>query len=588
MIRISIILTAVLMGVGLAAFIASPIGTRLPNASFDLQKTQQVSSPLEPKDGAHIGAERASLPKVSKPESGFEQLRDTLASAEVMTRDELIAVLGRFRAGQMSQSDFYTSHIYIERLLSIDAEFALTLVRKSDALSSNWMMYLSSWAEYDLGGAVSYIGLIANRRDRINASRILLSLEGIEDTQYASALLNEVGEEGQAILLKARLKHMPVELAFEEALAFLETGGKDSAILFGIVTRWRGSDLAGLFERFDTLENRALRRRLMRMVVGMVPTVQEEAMLALVMRYAPNDVDLLSQAIANTAEKNPLSALSMAEELAKKSGNIRALQGVLGQWVVHDVDAALSYVAELPMVQKKELSIALGVQFAQHSPEEAVYWALSLEGGLENVTATTLSVVNQYQPKLLEELLDTLSDPASLKKIRKVVWVGRAQTNPAQAVEDYLSDADNSVSDELFSRLLGAWQFKEPAAAAQFVSLVVHENPDIKNGGANLYRWYQADPEAVNAWIDSLPSESRPLFDGVMSLVNNLRGQSPRLAAEYLVKIPESSARASAARRVAHAWFEQEPESFDQMVEALELSEAARSHMRQHQTGLVH
>jgi len=121
--------------------------------------------------------------------------------------------------------------------------------------------------------------------------------------------------------------------------------------------------------------------------------------------------------------------------------------------------------------------------------------------------------------------------------------------------------------------------------AAEYISQVVIDNPEIRNGASGIQQWYRTDPEAATNWVDSLPSGSRPHRDGLNNLVRLINENSPIDAAQYVVKMPEGKQRTSAAHRVAHSWIKNDPETFDQMVGALHLSEKAVAHMRKHQSG---
>jgi len=520
------------------------------------------------------------------PKSGFDHIKQTLNTAENMSKSELFGYISGLSQMDLSSVRKHSlANIYIERLLSLDSELALAAVRGNKVLAYNWLSYFSSWASQDLAGAMVYYHSLSAFDDKQNAAQILLRLEGIEESEYLPTLLAELGSKGQRGLLQARLSRLPAETAFEEALALIELGNGDRSLMLELVVRWSREDLPSVLARLSTLEESAMRDQLLEMALSNAPATNSVELLELVTRYAGDNSRVMNGVIAKIAKDDPMAALPLAEEIAKSSGNLDVLQGVLGAWAERDISAAFTYVEGLSSAQQNRLYHSLAYKFARESPRDAVLWALTLGDELDSVTSNTLSTISREQPKLLEDMLGTLSKPADQKKLRQAIWTSKGQRNPSKAVEDYLADGSNTTSDDIFSSLLSYWHHTNPVDAAEYISQAVLENPEIRNGASGIRQWYRVDPEAATNWVDSLPSGSRPQRDGLNNLVRLINENSPSEAAQYVVKMPEGKQRTSAANRVAHTWIKKDPETFDQMVGALHLSEEAVVHMRKHQSG---
>ncbi len=593
MTRTIVVLATFLIGVGIGIGVGAIIPyfniESLPQSTSRQVSKAQSSDSNKPSTNLSALEKQPSSTHLIPPDEqinfGFEGIKRTISRVEAMTRDELIEAISGFGQKDISSGNFYKATIYIERLLSIDPELAMAVLRGHRLFSYSWSTYLLSWAQQDLPSAMNYYDKLDGTNERSEAARGLLKVKGIEESPYLTSLLDELGELGPGLLLQAKLTQLPSDVAFEQALAFLDTGNADQSMMFEVMTRWLEDDFSAMFERLSTMENSSLRQSLMSMAIGSAPSNQGVDLLDLVSRYSQGDSHLLAQAIQKVAEEDPLKALPMAEALAKKSGTMKALQGVVGQWAKEDMTAAIAYVDGLSLSQRRQLYSRLAYRFARESPSDAFHWALSMKNEFEATTDQILTSVYREHPGLVEELLISYPEHDVQAKLQKIIWTSKGQANPGQAVRDYLSDGNNSVSDKMFSTLLGYWQSREPVMAAEFVSQAVLENPEMKNAGRNLSNWYSADPEAVTAWVESLPFGSQPRTEGYLSLVNILSQDSPVRAAEYLSDIPEGKAKESAANKVAHSWFRKAPESFEQMVEALELSEKAAKHMRKHQTG---
>jgi len=578
-------------GIGLG-LIAAPATDTPPLPSFNSASANAsaISRSFDEEKQIHSNEALVNQPvKLQSAEvlsSGFYLIKQALNAAENMSNNELFSYISGLRQMDVSSVRKHSlASIYIERLVALDPELAIAAVRGNKILTFTWLSYFGSWANQNLSEAMTYYQSLSAFDDKQKAAQVLLGLEGIEESGYLPILLAELGSKGQRALLQAKLSRLPAEAAFEEALALIESGSGNRSLILELVLRWSSEDLPSALARLSTLEEGAMRDQLLEMAINNTAATNGEELLELVTRYASGNKRVMNRVIAKIAKEDPMAALPLAEEIAKNSGNLDVLRGVLGAWGERDIKAAFTYVEGLSTDQQKTLYHSLAYTYAKESPRDAALWALTLGEELDLVSSNTLSTISREQPKLLEDMLSTLSKPADQKKLREVIWTSKGQTNPSKAIEDYLADGNNTTSDDIFSSLMTYWYHDNPVDAAEYISLAVLENPEIKNGASGVRQWYRADPEAATNWVDSLPSGSRPQRDGLNNLVRLITEDSPSEAAQYVLKMPEGKQRTSAANRVAHTWLKKDPETFDQMVGALHLSEEAVAHMRKHQSG---
>jgi|GEM_PF-1880679 len=579
------------MGTGLGLTVA-PATYTSSSLSFDPKNTSASAIPKPPADETPIyrsetlATQPLRSPSAEAAKSGFSLIKQTLIAVEKMSKGDLINYISGIRLVDVSPAWKNTLvNLHIERLLALDPELAIAAVRGNQFLANRWLPYFSRWASQNLAQAMAYYHSLSTHEDKQSTAHILLRLEGIEESEFLPALLAELGEDGHRSLLKAKLSRLPAEVAFEEALALIDSGHDDQSLIFEIVLRWSWEDFSATLAHLSALEEGAMRLRLLEQAIRNAPANHNEDLLEFITLHTEDKPQLMYAAIAKVASEDPIAALPMAEEIAKNSGSLDALQAVIGAWARRDMGAAFTYVEGLSSGQQKSLYGSLSHTFAKESPREAALWALTLGDELDWVSRNTLYSISSEQPKLLEDMLDSLPKPADQKKLRRAIWTSKGQTNPSKAVADYLADGSNTTSDEVFSSLLSYWHISNPVDAAEYISQAVLDNPEIKNGAGGIQFWYQADPEAATNWVDSLPSGSRPHRDGLYNLVSLLSENSPIEAAQYVVKMQAGKQRTSAANRVAHTWIKKDPETFDQMVGALHLSEKAVIHMRKHQNG---
>lgn len=154
----------------------TPVPDNSSQSSQPSRSNIQIEKP--PEDG-NPKAKISLSEKDSADSSQLDRIRAAIDLAESSTADELELLIGKYTPIFPHAPPYGAINIYIERLLSLDPNRALSAVRATHQMKGYWFQYFHSWGMQDPGGAIDYFHSIQDLKSKNRVGQVLLTLEGI-------------------------------------------------------------------------------------------------------------------------------------------------------------------------------------------------------------------------------------------------------------------------------------------------------------------------------------------------------------------------------------------------------------------------
>lgn len=371
--------------------------------------------------------------------------------------------------------DSNVAGVLLERWTEYDPEGALRFVVNHPQMSQEYFQahVLTSWARNDPEAALVRFREINDRQIKFAVGARLLE-DPTLDADFSTAVEQILGPAASNIVSYLRIRRLPPEQAFEQALGF--TSRERAATLMQAATRWSQSDPEAAVARIMALDNQQERDMLLRTVLSQLARSDPDRALELGALYAPNDRHLERMILDGLASADPVRALSRIEQYTARTNDLNPLSNLLGAWVQIDPSAAVAYASTLPRDYEWTVYQVMATRYAAAYPEKAVNWALSLPDELRAVKRITMTTVSQRNPGLAERMVDRVRDP----NLRELMIQRVASRKAAQNLQTALDWVDRTT---------------EPETRARYQALSAVASEAAK-----------ADPEQAAAIINRLPA----------------------------------------------------------------------------------
>jgi len=252
-------------------------------------------------------------------------------------------------------------------------------------------------------------------------------------------------------------------------------------------------------------------------------------------------------------------------------------EAVIGRWLDQDSETALRWLSERPSDDQTDALVSAVCLRAAYTigdptlvekilevlpdgkvnkiPSEALgqWWAMiDIEGALEWAQGTGGKLGQRILPTVLRRLAD--SDPQ-----RAMALASGAGDRRAEAVGE----------------VLNSWAFRDPAAAAQWLSTQPENDRHLTTVACE---WFDRDASAAVEWMNSI--RASPAKDRALSNVAKRLGESyPELAIDWIAGIGDASVRDDLCQEVAQAWLRYDPKSAWQWIKSASISEPLRTRL---------
>jgi hypothetical protein len=250
-------------------------------------------------------------------------------------------------------------------------------------------------------------------------------------------------------------------------------------------------------------------------------------------------VDLKTRFIRKLAETDPHLAAASAMKL-NDPGRQQALEGALIVWAGQNLEAAISWVGELPEgVLKDGVERSVAYEAARTDP----------------LTALNLVSSQSSSPERDNLIAYAVAQWADIDPKSAANWASQAKSGP--------------LKDEMMKMIATNWAESDPAAAA---ALALHSLPAGRDQEDALtgivQRWTEADPQAAADWVIQFP-EGQLRNSAMANLVKLWTDQNPQEVGSWLSTLPINASRDVAVQSYAEQIHPSQPALAMQWAESI-------------------
>ncbi len=277
---------------------------------------------------------------------------------------------------------------------------------------------------------------------------------------------------------------------------------------------------------------------------------QQDPQLALdyLTRFPDELRELEGVVLSAAASQDPDSVSQLAEDYARRTGNVGPMSTTLSALMKTDVELALARFDTVPEQFKSEVALAVGAQYAQQDPQAALSWMLE-QPMEDHYLQVAVQMGGPEVQAAAESLLYETTDDEARQQLLQAVANNRTQQDPAGTVA-WLEQFDREPGfANAYQSALSQWAGQDPAAAAAHLE----SNPQYDSAASSsliAYYWITRDPDAAIAWAQGLDSqESQESATGAM--VSALTRTDPARARDLYDSLPDGPAKFRAGAQMA-------------------------------------
>lgn len=284
------------------------------------------------------------------------------------------------------------------------------------------------------------------------------------------------------------------------------------------------------------------------------------------------------------AETNPEEALQLANNIESLRASEDAKISILETWASNDPIAALAWananLANVPSRLRESQISAIFRGYAELNPAAAFNAAMQLDDSsvqAANLKRRALSEVVETQIRngelfMAKQTIEQLPDGDIKNDLMREMVGEWARFDPENAA-DYVLSLGDAAPTNLKNALINEWAESDPAAAAAWLSALPEGDPVIGRATAEIIReWARYDLSASAEWLNSLPA-SPELDWAVASYTFRAAQEDPQSAISWAESISNERMRLRMTEQVAANWKQQDPESFQQYLDAGDFSD---------------
>lgn len=430
------------------------------------------------------------------------------------------------------------------QLAKRDPNAALQLIAENFAgrdASAAYDSVFSAWAETDFAGAYSAAQGLADPGMRTRAMRAALGqkvetdprlvIESIRNaklselrwdlgnramSRWAERDLNAARDYALALpageLRDQQLQTVAREMARRDPRAGLEwlrnlpeDSSRDEA-LQGLFSSWAGSDSKAALEAARELPEGRLRD------------------------------NALAQMAQNLVDTDIKTTLAILKELPTGGPSENAQQQIAWRWARVDPKGAAEWFAENAGENNRWVLSQVMSEWSRNDPEAALQWTSSLPDSRQN------------KGELIGNVLSNL-----------------VRNSPAEAVAqfDKLPAAQQASAA---AGLAASWAWRDPAAAAKWVTSLKDEIARVTAIGNVASNWGNRDVNAAARWLETLPVGA-PRDTAVQSFANSVVQKDPEGAVAWALTIGDQGKREGALSSVVMNWARKDQTAAAQWVQ---------------------
>ncbi|GAB5412851.1 MAG: hypothetical protein Cons2KO_04540 [Congregibacter sp.] len=446
---------------------------------------------------------------------------DTLHTAFQLAADADLESLKTYIGASLAIDDplFHSNiaDVFFERLTALDVAESIALAEDLTSRQHRYQFTTSgvrTWVRTDPDAALAYLDALDDLQLRRMAANAIANDTGLPDTVLQS---------GQKILAATIL-----ELRGSQVL--MATSG--GAIVSGSRTR---EDFAAIEQQLrndpqetmgDLLAMPSTQQRQMLLMYALNKLAVWD--LELAMEYLddyPNELaSAKSQVLVIAAQSQPERFRAEIEEHARRTGDGNAMSQLIMSMMKSDRDGALAYYDAQSGDLKRQIGYRLAMQLVQEDPREGLRWVMEQESN-ESLVAVALQAGNVDVSAEAEALLAELPAGAENRdQLLSAVAAGRARLDPRSALDWLDGFRGEAGYDTAYAQVMHEWAGREPAAAAEQLTLEPIQTDDQGLVSSLTHRWARSDPDAAESWAMDLRDES--MRDAALSTLVGVYAQT--------------------------------------------------------------
>ena len=244
--------------------------------------------------------------------------------------------------------------------------------------------------------------------------------------------------------------------------------------------------------------------------------------------HAERRRQVMSNLTRTVARNNPALAAEMVDQIASGFERESAAVGVVMGWAREDPEAAINWVMNNDVIDRKSVLDRLAGRLAMRDSDTAMRllplldekyaagWRLQL---VQNLAA-------QGSAAEAQRLIDQLESGEDYGKLQAALISGIAKNDvyrAKQLAEQLPVGADR---DKAYVQLVTQHVNVNPAEAAAWLGSIADERQRSFATQQLVRNWYMQDPDAAGRWADNLPRGTQR-DDAIVGLVSNWKELTP-------------------------------------------------------------
>ena len=410
----------------------------------------------------------------------FQQRLAAHQLAAVSDTATLKAYLGKLLVRDDPFLNYNIAFVFLERFIELDVAAAIDYVENADLppTQTNQLLasILTSWVRHDPEAAIDYFRRISNMQLKMMIGARLLQDPILERTGLLEDVSGALGPYGEQILSSMQMQQRAPEVLFDEALML--TGARRQQQLMAAMSLWMRSDPDAALSRLGDLPNPQERKNMLRMIISVQGRQDPLAALETLRNYAPDDLELESQALTMLVHQNPEIGMPYVEAFVKRTGNVNILANVVSTLAQNDIQSAIDYAEAVDQKHRQTVMQRLAHTYIRTNPEEGMHWVMSLDD--KSIQRAAISALPQSDMDLAELWLDRINDAELETSLLQNIANTKANTSPEHAHDWLQEHQDKDGYSNAMTNILYQWTSQDPERAAEL--LVQHqEDPSYQN-----------------------------------------------------------------------------------------------------------
>lgn len=470
------------------------------------------------------------------------------------------------------------SAIFIERYTELNPAGAMDFVTHEPRLNQAALQaeVLTSWLSYNPRAAVDYFKTITDMQIKMKVGARLLADPALARAGLLDQVKRALGPMSNVILHRLELRNTNPRDLFNSALQL--NGTKRMTEMASAVSRWAAQDPKAALARIMHLEDPNERNGMLRIAIGSYSAQDPKGALDWLQSNLPGNSQLQLQVLDAMARLNVGQALPLVEDFVRRTGQTRALSGIIGIWARRDPQQAIDYVQSLGSEDKRPLYESLAFSYMQSDPVGALNWILSLGPRYEAIKTGLQGQINVENVSAAEQALQDVTDPDTRDALIKGIANYKAGNDPLAALQWLDENADGKAYLDAYRNVLATYSASHPSQAADLLDSS-RSGPQIYAAAESIaHNWFRRDPQAAANWAESLP-DSDAKTGAMNMLVMDTAVHHPRKAFAMSQSLPQKERR-KLASSIGFSWVSRDPGDVEAIIARLKPSPEVAAQLR--------